>query len=698
MASGRALTVLMIEDDPGDARMIRSLLESSGDPRCRVEVRERLHAGIERLAAGGVDLVLLDFSLPDSVGLESFRAVRDAHSGVPVVVLTSLDDDAMAVHAVAEGAQDYLVKHQVDARLLSRAIRYAIERYRIEHALRASEERYALAVEGANDGLWDWDREAGTVYLSPRWKQMLGYERGELGDRPEDWFARVDAQDRDTLVAALEAHAASREPHFELEHRMRHRSGRQLWVMTRGVAVRDGQGRVVRMAGSMTDVSARKQAEQQLLHDAFHDGLTGLANRSLFVDRLTVALATRRRGHDPGYAVLFLDLDRFKNVNDSLGHGVGDRLLIAIARRLEKLMRPSDTVARLGGDEFAVLAGSVRDSTAAAHIAARIEEELGEPFVIDDQEVFASASIGIALAQDDDASAEGLLRDADLAMYRAKAAGRGHYEVFDLELHTAAVQLLKLETELRRAISAGDFVMHYQPIVSLVHGGIVGFEALTRWRHPERGLVAPAHFIALAEESGLIVPLGWFVLREACRQARDWQERFPANPPYFMCVNVSGKLFAQDGAVEQVLRILEGARLAPESLRLEVTESVVLDHGEAVMRRLRMLREMGVQLSIDDFGTGYSSLSYLQRFRYDSLKIDRSFVRDIEVNDSRVIVETILSLASHLGIGVVAEGVETKEQLARLRKLGCPLGQGFWFSRPLDVGAAEALLTAGTHW
>ncbi|KAB2964653.1 MAG: EAL domain-containing protein [Thermoanaerobaculia bacterium] len=698
MSEARALNVLIVEDDPGDALLIRRLLERARDLDCRVEVRDRIASGLERLDAGGVDVVLLDFSLPDSLGLDTFRRMRDRHPELPVLILTSLDDDALAVRAVAEGAQDYLVKRQVDARLLARAIRYAIERQRGESALRASEERYALAVRGANDGLWDWDRGAGTVYLSPRWKAMLGYREEEVGDRPGDWFSRVAEDDREKLRSALEAHVGSSEPHFELEHRMMHRDGREIWVLTRGVVVRGASGAVTRMAGSMTDISARKQIEAQLLHDAFHDGLTGLANRSLFLDRLSVALAGRRRGRQGGFAVLFLDLDRFKNVNDSLGHGVGDRLLVEIGQRLVQLMRPSDTVARLGGDEFAVLAGGVRDSAGAAHIAERIREGLAQPFSIDGQEVFASASIGIALPNREGPSAEGLLRDADLAMYRAKAAGRGCYEVFDLELHTAAVQLLKLETELRRAVAAGDFVMHYQPIVSLGDGRIVGFEALTRWKHPDRGLVAPAHFIALAEETGLVVPLGWFVLDSACRQARDWQERFPSDPPIFMSVNVSGKLFAQEGAVEQVLRVLESARLAPESLRLEVTESVVLDHGETVMRQLRMLRGLGVQLSIDDFGTGYSSLSYLQRFRYDSLKIDRSFVRDIEINDSRVIIETILSLASHLGIGVVAEGVETEEQLRRLRTLGCPLGQGFWFAHPLEVASAERLLATGVTW
>ena len=690
--------ILLIEDEPADARMVRTLLGRADDTRCTIEHRERLAQGLERLGEGGIDLVLLDFSLPDSRGLDSFRALHSAHPEIPVIVLTSLDDDALAVRAVAEGAQDYLVKRDADTRLLARAIRYAVERHRSDRALRESEERYALAVRGASDGLWDWNVSDGALYLSPRWKAMLGYEESEIGERPEDWFELVVPEDREVLRSAIEARPRRGDEHFEVEHRMRRRDGSEMWVLTRGVVVRDARGRIVRMAGSQTDVSARKQAEQQLLHDALHDGLTGLANRTLFLDRLSIAVAQRRRSEGVAFAILFLDLDRFKTINDSLGHGVGDRLLIAIAGRLEQLMRPTDTVARLGGDEFAVLARDVRDGASAVHIAERIQESLAHPFEVDDQEVFASASIGIALPDSSGSSAEGLLRDADLAMYRSKAAGRGRYEVFDQELHRAAVALLKLETELRRAVAQDDFVMHYQPIVALDSGRIMGFEALTRWLHAERGLVPPAHFIGLAEETGLIVPLGWLVLRKACRQARDWRERFPSDPQLFMSVNVSGKLFAQDGAVEQVLSILEESRLPPEGLRLEVTESVVLDHGEAVMRRLRMLRDFGVELSIDDFGTGYSSLSYLQRFRYDSLKIDRSFIHDIEIDDSRAIVETILSLAHHLGIGVVAEGVETAAQLARLQGLGCPLGQGFWFARPLDSAGAESLLVSGARY
>jgi diguanylate cyclase (GGDEF)-like protein/PAS domain S-box-containing protein len=694
MRSERSLVVLMIEDDPVDAELVRRFL-AQAEPDYEVEHRDRLAAGLARLDQGGVDLVLLDFSLPDSAGMDSFRAVHSRHPDVPVIVLTGNDDDELATRAVGEGAQDYLIKRQVDAALLGRALRYALERHRVESALRQSEQRYALAVRGANDGIWDWDVVAGTLYLSPRWKEMLGYAEDDLDDDPEVLFRCVAQADVETLRSALDAAVADGEQHLELEHRMVRRDRELIWVLTRGALVRDERGRLVRLAGSMTDISARKRAEESLIYDAFHDGLTGLANRSLFLDRLGVALAGLRRNPGHRFAVLFLDLDRFKTVNDSLGHGAGDRLLVTIARRLERLTRPIDTVARLGGDEFALIASGVEDSAGAAHVAERLQQGLAEPFTVGDQEVFVTASIGIALPDDDTADAEGLLRDADLAMYRAKAAGRGCYEVFDLELHRAAVALLKLETELRRAVAAGDFVMHYQPIVALRTGRIMGFEALARWMHPRRGLVLPAHFIAVAEETSLVVPLGWLVLERACGQAREWQERFPQDPPLFMSVNVSGKLFAQDGAVDHLLRILENSRLAPESLRLEVTESVVLDHGEAVMARLRLLRDMGVQLSIDDFGTGYSSLSYLQRFRYDELKIDRSFVRDLAIEDSRLIVETILQLASHLGIGVVAEGVETAEQLEHLQRLGCPFGQGYWFARPLEAEAAEVLLGAG---
>jgi diguanylate cyclase (GGDEF)-like protein/PAS domain S-box-containing protein len=693
------ITILLIEDSPDDVALVKSVLDGDRDHPFRLDHRDRLGAGIERLQGGGVDLVLLDFSLPDSRGLETFRRVHSEYPSVPVIVLTSLEDDAVAVQAVSEGAQDYLVKRHIDGSLLDRAIRYALERHHIDAALRESEERYALAVRGANDGLWDWRVAEDRIYLSPRWKQMLGYQGNEFGDSPEDWFGAIHPDDRDALKSALSAQFEGEDEHFEHEHRMLTKQGEERWVLTRGVVVRDHEGSVIRMAGSQTDVTSRKRAEQQLLYDAFHDGLTGLANRALFSDRLGMVLASRRRQGSLRFAVLFLDLDRFKNINDSLGHTTGDALLQGIARRLEKTLRPGDTVARLGGDEFAILLSSVEDVADAIHVADRVQEVVTEHFVIGTNEVYVTTTIAIALSNPDTKKPEDILRDADIAMYRAKAAGRARYEVFDQEMHRHAVKLLAIETDLRHAIERDEFIMHYQPIVALDTGRIVGFEALVRWNHPRRGVIAPEQFIAIAEETGLIVPLCWLSLRKACEQTRLWQDAFHLDPPLFICVNVSGKLFMQPQAVEQVMVVLEETGLEPRSLWLEVTENVVLDHGEEVTARLLELRDLGVQLSIDDFGTGYSSLSYLQRFHYDSLKIDRSFVRTMGVTgDSRSIVKTILTLADDLGIGVIAEGVETEEQAHRLRQMQCPLGQGFWFARPLSADAATRLIESPPTW
>jgi diguanylate cyclase (GGDEF)-like protein/PAS domain S-box-containing protein len=692
------VTVLLVEDSPDDAALVKTVLGRAAGNAIQLIHCDRLESGLEVLRDDVPDLALLDFSLPDSHGLETFRTVHREHPHVPVIVLTSLEDDKVALQAVSEGAQDYLVKRHIDGALLTRSIRYALERHHAEEALRESEERYALAVRGANDAVWDWNLATGSVYLSPRWKEMLGYEDHEIGDHPDDWFRTVHPDDREALRSAFEAHFENDDGHFEHEHRVCTREGEDRWVLTRGVVVRDRSGKVTRMAGSQTDITTRKRAEQQLVYDAFHDGLTGLANRALFVDRLGMVLSARRRQADVLFAVLFLDLDRFKNINDSLGHTTGDNLLRGIARRLEKTLRPGDTVARLGGDEFAILLSSVEDVGDAIHVAERLQDIISDPFAIDSHDVFVTTSIGIALSSPSIEKPEDILRDADIAMYRAKAAGRARYEVFDQEMHRHAVRLLALETDLRRALDRDDFVMHYQPIVALDSGRIVGFESLVRWNHPDRGLVAPEQFIAIAEETGLIVPLCWVALRQACLQARAWQLAYPSDPPLFICVNFSGKLFMQPGAVEQLMAILAETGLPPECLWLEVTESVVVDHGDEVMAKLRELRSLGVQLSIDDFGTGYSSLSYLQRFQYDSLKIDRSFVRTMGLtSDSRNIVKTILTLADDLGIGVVAEGVETEEQAIRLRQMQCPLGQGFWFARPLNPDAATELIKSSTH-
>ena len=695
----KPLSVLLIEDSPEEAELIQAMLAQSRRERVSVEHVTRLGDGLARLASAPADVILLDFSLPDSKGLVSFERARAAAPHVPIVILTNLDDEETALSAVREGAQDYLVKRQVDNELLLRSIRYAIERMHSERALWESEERYALAVSGANDGIWDWNLTTGAAYFSPRWKAMLGYRDDEIGRDIEEWFSRVHPDDDTGLRKALEAHLAGREAQFEHEHRMLDKNDTPIWVLSRGLAVRDAGGKATRMAGSLTDTTARKRAEQQLLHDALYDALTQLPNRTLFLDHLGLAMEQARRRKDSLVALLFIDLDRFKNINDSLGHSVGDELLVELARRLSQFLRPGDTVARLGGDEFAILLNDIHGAGDATRVAERVQELVREKLVIGGREVFTSASIGVALSNPNYKAPEEILRDADTAMYRAKAAGRGGYQVFDQTMHRSVVALLKLETELRQAVEKKQFVMHYQPIVSLEDKRIVGFEGLVRWRHPEKGLVSPSRFIAVAEETGLIVPLGWWVLEQACRHAREWQRVVPMTPPLYVSVNVSGKVVMQPDMYDRVVMILGETGLSPTSLRLEITENVIMDHGSIALEKLAQFHRLGVQFSVDDFGTGYSSLSYLQRFSYDTLKIDRSFISGMDATgDASAIVKTIVALANMLNISVVAEGVETAVQLERLREIGCSHAQGFWFSKPVDRAAAQAMLLQAPVW
>jgi len=505
----------------------------------------------------------------------------------------------------------------------------------------------------------------------------------------------VHPEDLPGLRSAMDAHLAAKTSHLEFEHRVRTSQGEFRWVSTRGLAVRDGAGKACRIAGSVTDITRRKLAEEQLIHDALHDALTRLPNRALLVDRLEQAMKRLDRESASRFAVLFFDLDRFKTINDSLGHAVGDELLVGVARRLEMFLRPGDTLARLGGDEFAVLLSDIRDNMHIATIAERVHELLSEVFIIRGHELFASASIGIALSSGGYERPEDMLRDADLAMYRAKSSAGASYEIFDHAMHESVVALHRVEMDLRRAMERGELENHYQTIVSLDTGRVLGFEALLRWRHPNWGLMTPESFIDVAEETGLVVPIGWHVLEHACRQTRLWQQLFPVDPPLNVSVNVSGKIFLKRGFVARIEEILDMTGLPPDALRLEITENAIMSHAEEVLQGLERLRAIGIQIYIDDFGTGYSSLSYLQRFSYDSLKIDRSFVSDIGVSgDSNAIVKAIVALADSLEMNVIAEGVETEEQLTALRGMKCHEGQGFRFSHPMDAASMSAHLSA----
>jgi diguanylate cyclase (GGDEF)-like protein/PAS domain S-box-containing protein len=674
--------VLFLEDSQPEARRIGEMLATCRTTRFEVDHCERLQLAIERLQTGDYDVVLTDLCVDDSEGISTFEEMRRAAPHLPIVIQSGLDEETLAVEALRLGAQDYLSKDNLDSRLLQRSLRHAMERKRVERALEESRQRYTLAFEGANDGLWDWDLRHDTIHLSKRWKEMLGHEEQEISASPNEWFDRVHPDDRTPLSDAIREHLDGLTKHLEHEYRILHRDGSYLWVLCRGLVVRDEHGIAARFAGSQTDVTKRKSYEERLLHDAFHDTLTRLPNRALFLDRLEHALHRAKRMPKDAFAVLFLDLDRFKVVNDSLGHMLGDELLVEIARRLRSCLRPGDTVARLGGDEFAVLLEDLEDGTDVAAATSRIHSEIRRPVKISGREVYTSASIGIVHGIGSYDRPASLLRDADVAMYKAKTAGRSQHVVFDSVQHGAAVARLELETDLRHALERDEFALYYQPIVALSSGATVQFEALLRWVCPKRGLVSPAEFVPILEETGLILPVGLWVVRETCRQIRQWRDRGEFKDVQ-VSVNLSSRQFQDPTLVESISEMLRAARLPPGSLSLEITETVLMDQPEAAVETLTKLRNMGIGIDLDDFGTGYSSLSYLQRFPIDRIKIDRSFVRGMDSSKSDVeIIRAMLSLGRSLGIGVIAEGIETADQLNRLRLMNCEYGQGYFFSQP----------------
>ena len=575
--------------------------------------------------------------------------------------------------------------------MLSRIEGHDRGRRAAEESLRESEERYALAARGANDGLWDWKLDTREIYFSPRWRQMLGYSDSEIRSVPEEWFGRIHPADRDQVMSEIAALQTGVTNELVSEYRMRHRDGVFIWMLSRGTAVRDGDGKAIRMAGSQTDITEGKIA----------DPLTGLPNRLYFLDRLERALEVLE--HQSGLlAVLFLDLDNFKLVNDSLGHAAGDALLTEVARRMRLSIGGADSssadricaVARLGGDEFGILLTGIRTPGDATSAGQRILSDINAPFYIGGRKMFAGVSIGIALSSSGK-TPEDLLRNADTAMYHAKMRGRSRSELFDDGMRERAIARLEIETELRKAIEERQLVLFYQPQVSLAEQRVTGYEALVRWKHPERGIIPPAEFVPVAEETELIIPLGRWVLEEACRQMAEWQRKFSLHTPLTISVNVSFKQLLDTGLVEDVRRVLAETGLAPGTLRLEMTESTIMTRAPEAIESLRQLKELNVGLEIDDFGTGYSSLSYLSQLPFDTLKIDRSFVKELGTHgENSDIVRTILDTARSMKMSVVAEGVETADQAVVLTALGCSDAQGYYFSRPVDAKTTEAAILA----
>ncbi len=692
----RPSRLLIVDDNEMNRDMLARRLSRKGYV---IGLAESARELLPRVKEDGIDLVLLDIEMPEVSGLDALQELRKCFSSIelPIIMVTAKNQSDDIVRALDMGANDYLTK-PIDFPVALARISTQLSHKMAQEALRESEERYALAARGANDGLWDWNLLTNAVYFSPRWKSMLGFQEHEVEDRLEEWFGRIHDADRERVREEITAHQRGLTPHFESEHRLLHKDGGFRWMLSRGLSVYDVSGKALRMAGSQTDITERKVS----------DPLTGLPNRLLFIDRLGRLIKHAKRRKDHLFAVLFLDLDGFKMINDSLGHLVGDQLLVGVANRLEKCLRSSDTVARLGetftvarlgGDEFTILLDDLKEPDDAKSAAERLMDALTPPFILGGKEVFTSVSIGIALGNAAYEKPEDLLRDADTAMYRAKSLGKARYEVFDADMRASVMARLQLETDLRHALDREEFRNFYQPIVSLESGRIVGLEALLRWQHPQRGLLGPEEFIFVAEETGMIRELGWWSLREACRQMRDWRERSDAVLDLSVSVNLSVKQLLQPNLVEDIKKLLHEVSVPPQVLRFEITESAVMADPASATELLQQIKALGIRLAIDDFGTGYSSLSYLHRFPLDTLKIDRSFINNAAADgEGMEIARTIMPMAKNLRLDVVAEGVETVEQVALLKRLQCRYAQGYYFSRPLAPKDIGALLTEDPTW
>lgn len=680
--------IFIAEDDKSVAVDIATSLESLG--YVIAGQADRGEIAIQKVEELHPDLVLMEIHLKGQTsGIEVAKHIHTIFD-IPVIFISAHADTLTLQTAMIAQAYGLMVK-PFEMRDLKSNITMALYKHSMTRKLRESEERYALAVRAANDGIWDWNLKTNEIYYSARWKDMLGYKENEVGADPNEWFKRIHVDDQKRVQSELVSHLKGLTSDFECDYRIQHVNGTYLWVLSRGLAVRGADGTPYRMAGSQSDITARKLAEERLAHDALHDALTGLPNRVLFLDRLNNRLVRTKRNPNDLFAVMFIDLDRFKVVNDSLGHAVGDQFLITVANRLKQCLRPEDTLSRLSGDEFAVLLDNVSEVSGARQVADRIKSKLITTTILGAVERSPTASIGIVMFNRNYETAGDLLRDADAAMYYAKALGGSQHQLFDNTMHTSAVELIQVEGELKRAVERKEWLIHYQPIMSVVSGKPVGAEVLLRWVHPQRGILAPKEFIAVAENTGLILPIGEYVLRTACLQAKAWREAGYVD--FWVSVNLSARQFQDNNLIEKVTQILAETGLPNDGLILEITESVAIRDMAYTIKLMNRLEALGINTSLDDFGTGYSSLSYLKKFHLKVLKIDQSFIQDIQLDKkTESLIIAIINMARSLGLEVVAEGVEKDEQLAFLRAQQCKNVQGFLLSHPISAMDLTKLL------
>ncbi|PSN12829.1 hypothetical protein C7293_18545 [filamentous cyanobacterium CCT1] len=707
MTASEPLRALIVEDSDDDRLLLlRELRRAGFDPIwVQVQTAEDFRAALD---ADDWDVVFSDYQLPQFTAPAALEILNQSPYDLPFIVVSGTVGEATAVDMMRAGAHDYVMKDNLSrlVEAVRREVREAQSRRDRRAALielERTKELLHLAIEGSGIGIWDWQVQTGEVWTSDRCAALMGYCPADMGPaRIDTWQRFVHPDDWSRKKTALRRHFEGETASYECEFRLRHRQGHWVWVLDRGKVVEwDAAARPLRMSGTYTDITERRLAEaehrrvaDQMLFNSLHDALTQMPNRNFLMQRLDLAIQRCHR-HQKTFAVLFLDLDHFKVINDSLGHLAGDEVLVVVAQKLRSLIRTTDLAARLGGDEFVLLLEDIGTLQEPLRIAERLLRDIQEPLAVGGRNVFLNASVGIVMGGCDYQSPSEPLRDADIAMYRAKSQGRGRYVVFNESMHLQALQRLQLEQELRHAIDAGELVLYYQPIFQLNTQEISGFEALVRWQHPDRGLIAPDRFIPIAEETGLIVPLDRWVLSQATRQLALWHQRYPHQGELTVSINFSVKDLLRNDLLSDLTSILAQTELQGHHLNLEITESTLIEDIQSMVAILQQLKPYGFTVTIDDFGTGYSSLSYLHQLPVDALKIDRSFVMTMEANRRNSdIVETIITLSNRLGLAAIAEGVETQTQFEHLHHLGCELAQGYWFAPPLPAAAAETLLAS----